>query len=189
MPTPTSPRGANPDIATHPLEQQPPTQPTQRQNPAAPGRPYPTRPPAHPEPGCAAGGAVTQPWSPSYPLTRSRSGRRQARDATGPSGCPPPAAVRVATGTPGLDAIGDGRRGVLVDDPQCPPVGGAFDAVTADLGPDLIEAAELLGQQLQARPRHELPPAVDRFHQLPRREGFQRLILSNAEVSGGVSRS
>jgi hypothetical protein len=62
---------------------------------------------------------------------------------------------------------------VLVDDPQCPPVGGPFGAVPADLGADLLEAAELLGQQLQAGAGHELPPAVARLHQPPRREGFQ----------------
>jgi hypothetical protein len=53
---------------------------------------------------------------------------------------------------------------VLVDDPQRPPVRGPFTAVPTDLQADLLEAAELLGQQWQADAGHEPQPAVDRFH-------------------------
>jgi len=46
-----------------------------------------------------------------------------------------------------VDRVEDGGGGVLVDDPQRPPVRGAFAAVSADLGADLLQAAELFGQQ------------------------------------------
>jgi hypothetical protein len=39
--------------------------------------------------------------------------------------------------------------------------------VPTDLVQDLVEAAELFGQQVQAGAGHELPSAVDRFHQVP----------------------
>jgi len=55
------------------------------------------------------------------------------------------------------------------------------------LGADLLEAAELLGQQLQAGAGHELPPAVARLHQPPRREGFP--TLSTVAVNGRFGRA
>ena len=48
------------------------------------------------------------------------------------------------------DGGGGGGGGVLVDGPQRPPVRSAFTGVPTDLGADLLQAAELFGQQLQA---------------------------------------
>src|SRR5664279_3313700 len=53
----------------------------------------------------------------------------------------------------------DGVRVPVHDDPQSPPVAGAFVAVPVDLGADPIEAAELFGQQLQAGSGDRGPPS------------------------------
>ena len=69
------------------------------------------------------------------------------------------------------------RDVVLVNDFQCPPVLGAFVTVTVDQGADGVGAAELFGQDLQAGAGDQGPPAVTGGgHQVPRGEGFQRLV-------------
>ena len=65
---------------------------------------------------------------------------------------------------------------MLVNDSQRPPVLGAFVTVTVHQGADGVGAAELFGQQVQAGPGDQGPPAARGLDEVPRGEGLQRLV-------------
>ena len=65
---------------------------------------------------------------------------------------------------------------VRVNDSQGTPVLGAFVTVTADQSSDGVDTAELLGQQLQAGPGDNHPPADAGFGEVPRGKGFRGLV-------------